>query len=406
MRSYRICPRVFLGSVMVGIIFYFVFQPEYMEHVPVISRYDVVMKLFIVSGTALFYYVRRKKAANIMIYIMTFVALQITVTVWNHSYIQKALWGDGILLISMCGCIQWGYEYNEHAFLKTIYYLFYALLIVNFATVLLFPEGMYDDARGIRNTNYFLGNYNIFILYMLPAIVFGYLVNEGNIKKKGYFFLWILCFATLYIKRSATSFAVLLLGVYVIFLNHRWTRMIFNVKTYILVNILFFFSVVWNANSYDFIGKIANLLNKDSTFSGRTRIWSTAVQYIKRNWIWGYGCQSGTAFRIAFDNDSAIHCHNLYLNILYQYGIVGLIVIAVIFIIVLHELQRLKNDRIRYFLEAYIGIFMLRGQFEAENIKFEFFMFLFLYLYCRKHGSGPGGPRLKNPAAEKQLSEV
>lgn len=387
MRDRKICLSNILHIALVGAIFLLVFWPEYFNYVPIISEYDVVVKILLVSGTALLYYVHKKKTPIITFYIVIFTIVQLMVTLFNHSYIQKALWGDGLLLLSMCGCIQWGYEYNETGFIKTLYYLFYILLLINFVTLLIFPEGMYADARGTMDTNFFLGNYNSFILYMLFAIVFGYLLHKDGTKwRPGYLFLWMLSFMTLSIKRSATSIIVLLLfGIYTFFLNYKWTRLFLNIKTYFLMNGVIFVSVVWNTNTSFLLEKITKLLNKDITFTGRTYIWSTAIQYIKKKWIWGYGCQSDAATRMTFNNVQAVHCHNLYLNILYQNGIIGLFIIFLILIIVLNRLKYLNNSKVRYFLEAYIGIFMLRRQFEAENIKVEFFMFIFIFLYCCKN---------------------
>ena len=390
MKSFKICIKDVCVSFLVGIIFLLIFSTRYFDYVPIISEYDVLIKFLIVGGTAFVFYIRRHKIPLIFLWIIVFVVLQVFVTLCNHGYLILALWGNGLLILSGCACIQWGYEYNEKLFFRTGYCVFYGLLVINFASILLFPGGLFTDLRGIRDTNFFLGNYNVFIIYMLWAIIFGYLYHRyycrrGNLD---YIVLWILSFSTFLIKRSVTGIIVLLLlMIYMLFFNGDWTRMFLNIHTYVLGNVFIFFAFVWNTNTGWLVNTITGILHKSITFTGRTEIWANAIRLIKNQWLFGYGVQDDKVMVQLLNNIHAGHCHNLYLQILFQNGIIGLIIMTIILMISLRYLRYISDSKTKGFLQCVIGVLMLQGQFEGaiSNLCFDFILLFLIYLIGRKN---------------------
>ena len=83
----------------------------------------------------------------------------------------------------------------------------------------------------------------------------------------------------------------------------------------------------------------------------------------------------------------AVNAHNFYLDTIYKTGLLGLLLLAISFLYSLYWLKKIENQKLRYFLEAFLGIFMFMSQFEAYNIKFIFFMltFITMYGYSRKN---------------------
>lgn len=387
MKSVRINTLFLRNILLIGIIFLFAFYPGYFEHNPIISKFDFVINLFIVVGV-FFYFIYYKKIQPLILFICFFVIYQLFSTIWNHADLKIALWGQGVLFIAMCGSIQWGMNFNEKLFIKTIYYLFSSLLLINFFSLLLWPEGLYIDQRGIQDTNYLLGNYNGFIIYMFSAILSGYLYLRKYPKRitVGYICLWGISFVSLFLKRSLTSLVGLsLLLIYMIFFNYQWTRWFLNIKSYVIGNLLFFYFFVWNTANNKILEFVTIVLDKDITFTGRTFIWSNAKSYIAENWLLGNGIEKSEVIAEKIGIIDAVNIHNLYLDILYDSGLIGFCFIAIFFIILLRGLKQLKDNKVRYFVEALLGILMLMCQFEAYNIKFIFFIIVFLNLYaCRK----------------------
>lgn len=66
-----------------------------------------------------------------------------------------------------------------------------------------------------------------------------------------------------------------------------------------------------------------------SSGTGRTRIWAVVLELIPRSWLIGYGyasAQSILPFRPDLF-DAAVHTHNLYLEVLFSSGVIGLVVL-------------------------------------------------------------------------------
>ena len=65
----------------------------------------------------------------------------------------------------------------------------------------------------------------------------------------------------------------------------------------------------------------------------RTIIWARVILAIKNNLIWGYGLQSGT---VAEYYISATHAHDYMLQIIYTSGLIGFILISLLWIVASH----------------------------------------------------------------------
>jgi len=383
---------------LLGIIFVFAFYPAYFDKVPLLSKYDILINLLIICGI-FFYYLSYRRIPKSFLIVILYTIAQFGSTVWNHVDIKTSLWGKGILLIAMCGGIQWGYYYNEKLFLKTIYSVFYILLAVNLATLFLYPNGMYVNDMGLQEYNFFLGNYNVFVIYFFMSALSGYLYVK---KYKGritgdYIFLWLIILITFYKKRSATSMVgVLLLLIYGVLFNRKGTRLLFNIKTYSVFNLFFFFFIVWNSADNWIVKGITGLLNRNMTFSGRTVIWDKIKPLVKQKWLLGNGLETEEVILEKLKPVQAVHAHNLYLDILYKNGLIGFILIAILFFLLTVYKKKLKDQHVRYFLEAFLGIFMLMCQFEAYSIKFVFFMLIFLSMYAYENQEINTGQVLQN----------
>ena len=179
----------------------------------------------------------------------------------------------------------------------------------------------------------------------------------------------------------------MLLG-YILFLNYKWTRGVLNLITYTIVNSVFFVLFVWNTSKGALLSSLTGLINKDITFTGRTSIWEGVKPYICQHWLLGNGLEQGKVMAEKIGMIQAVNAHNLYLDLVYKTGLSGFLLIAFLFVLTCSKIRKIEDPKIRYFLEAFIGIFMFMSQFEAYSIKFIFFMLVFLYMYgCKNSGA-------------------
>lgn len=374
-------------ALLLAILFLFSFYPPYFEFIPLVSKYDILINVLIICGI-FFYFMRHHKIRPVILIVCLFTIIQVISTAVNQVDIKTSIWGRGILLLSMCGGIQWGYNYNEKMFLKVVFYLFFGLLIINLTTLFLFPSGMFENLNGIKEYNFFLGNYNNFILYFFMAAITGFLYIKKYTSKItiSYIILFCVMFLTLYKARSATSIVgISLLLIYGMLLNNKYTHYILNIKLYTILNTLIFYSVVWNSTENWILQAITGLLKRDVTFSGRAEIWRAIKPFVFQHWLIGNGLETQDVIFAKLSPVQAVQAHNLYLDILYKNGVLGFICIAFIFILLLYRLKKMEDQNVRYYLEAFLGIFMLMCQFEAYSIKFVFFMLIFIYIYASEN---------------------
>lgn len=379
--------------IFFALMMLFAFYPSYFNEIPIIDKIDIFINIalvyFIILGI-----LKRHTANYIFLYILFYSAIAISATIMNHGNIENAIWGNGILLIILIGGMHEGYKLNAALFEKITYILMYVLITINLITVFLFPEGLMTDDRGIQNTNFFLGNYNSYIQYLIMAMLYGYLYHARKKQKvsAGWYCIYVIGFLFYSQKFSVTSsFGLGLILVYHIFFNTRWTRLFLNLKIYTIFNIIFFGLFVWSPGNSKILIPVLGMLQKDFTFTGRTTIWMAVKEIIRSSSYLGIGLQSGETMTQKIGLTHAVHAHNLYLNILLTLGIGGMLLFIIIFLHTAYRISLIKDKKVRYFMENVLGILMFMSQFEAYSMKFVFSIMTLFCLYAEQERAPVGG---------------
>ncbi len=115
------------------------------------------------------------------------------------------------------------------------------------------------------------------------------------------------------------------------------------------------------------------------TLTGRTLIWDISIQLIKENWILGYGFMAfrevigGGLFHVRIGS-----AHNDYLNVLFNFGAVGLtLYIYVLLLYLIYSLKVLKYIKQTNYINFAICLFIyffIRGMTEGNLTSFNFLM--------------------------------
>ena len=148
---------------------------------------------------------------------------------------------------------------------------------------------------------------------------------------------------------------------------------------FVVVYVLFFIYIIWNGNTIDEISLadqfIEGTLSKDTSFSGRTKMWANAVAKIKESPIIGFGVQSVEW------NDEHIGGsgpHNLCLQLLLQGGcILCFSFVGILFLVI----KRISKDVYPYTTVGVVAlcVLMLMSLFEAYNLVQTFLLLLLVY---------------------------
>ncbi|MDR2688490.1 MAG: O-antigen ligase family protein [Azoarcus sp.] len=100
----------------------------------------------------------------------------------------------------------------------------------------------------------------------------------------------------------------------------------------------------------------------------RDEIWSNVISRLPGHWMFGYGAGADTGpFSIGNENQIVWHVHNLYLQILYQFGLSGLILMLIASTACLVKLFRLRSNALASLWLAILSGGLLSMFFAMNN---------------------------------------
>ncbi|MRI84622.1 hypothetical protein GIY09_01760 [Aerococcaceae bacterium WS4759] len=197
-----------------------------------------------------------------------------------------------------------------------------------------------------------------FLLSYFPAI---YLTHRSRkIKIMGYSFFTLITVCILWFSSARALLVAFMVtfGVIVIWNFIIKNRTIYNLFFAIILVICFSFIVIYpnldsilpNFNSWDslmirFTGK--------RLLSGRNTLWKFALQLISEKPFWGHG--SGAKLSDYFS--SQLEAHNLYINIAFQVGIIGILTFVVGLWMLWNQFwENYKSPRVKISAGYFVGI--------------------------------------------------
>ena len=241
---------------------------------------------------------------------------------------------------------------KDYTFIFVISCLLNILILVNFPSVInSLSIAEYDKA-------FLLGGKNSLSLVVIPAIFFSQLYVYMSSKKYSVWQLIMLVvdLLTLLLCGSSTG---LIIGVFMTMFILFGERLNISFKYYAIFFVLAMF-IVFNITLIrdntainDFL---ADAMNKDLTFSGRTNLWNMSMKYIGEN-FWGYGRGNEILLHLTgYLNET----HNTFLEILLSDGFPGII----LFILYLAncikgKLYTRKNKYINVCIFAFFSFMLL-----------------------------------------------
>lgn len=269
-------------------------------------------------------------------------------------------------------------------FIRISAMFFLTIILLNFLSVILFPNGLYISiisSSGNSHEMYFYSIANQFGKFLLPGLSIILFYSEKKNKKVLSFFSLFLVIMTYIITESSSGlissfvFAILF-GLFRLNLAKKWM----NSKNLLLIIVLFYMSLLLGLGllyENEFISKfLYALVKKDLTFSNRVYIWSNAFEMIRQKLLFGYGQISGGYVQVGLKRFDP---HNILLYILLESGIIGLIPLLIFLLISCN-----KNDFTLKFSEngilLSIGLFSTLLYFSMESGSLIPFMFLLLIM--------------------------
>lgn len=244
-------------------------------------------------------------------------------------------------------------------------------IIINFATVLAYPDGMYLDNRG-WTANFFLGYKNRFPYYFLPYLAFEAIYEILRFKKIKiwYLVMQIIMLISAILGASSTGTVVVLVSLAMTILaNSKELPPFLNARVAFVVSALLSVGIIFFQVQTQFSSLIHELFGKDATFTGRTLIWDASIKDIlKSPWI-GNG---NTEVNINLDWD-VFQCHNKFLDIAFVSGLFGIVLFFVVIFIATKNLHVQQGNTIAnlltFALFGYAIIFLMESR-RADPLMF------------------------------------
>ncbi len=274
--------------------------------------------------------------------------------------------------------LQWDYECT----LKVLSYVLFLEVLGNYFTQLMFPEGLMlvNDKRiafllGIENR--FVFTYIAFLAFGLPVFLSG-----RSLFKRIYIFGLLICNLSLIRAWSVGA----MLGIIVFDLLFILTCVDLNplniwTSTIIWVTLLLLL-VVFRVQTTPFLENfIVNVLKKDVTFSGRLPIWIKTLGHIRERLLLGYGLQStpylSTQFLLGVS-----HPHCQMLQILYQGGLVGILLHLWYGAECLFKLSRLSEKKLyRMYISMYMALMTMLIVDSWTSTSYYFMIYVLIAIY-------------------------
>lgn len=306
-------------------------QPVYLERFIFINRLLDIWKVlsFIIILFVIFNKVKHVTWIAAMICISRIYLVIVTLVQAGDVY---ACLRDSFLIISITLLYDFAIKMDKNAFLKSQFYCLSIVILINFITILLYPYGMENSAALVNSRVWFLGFYNSYTQYFIPALLFGYLLRLTTERRIIiYVMTAVMYMSTFRIWAAGSVLSLAIMGIVYLFLKHE--NIVLNYYSYWIIQVVFYFVVVVKKSYQYFLWLIDGVLGRYVSLLSRIYVWDVTRGMIRQHIWFGHGVRAD-AVRIQEYGIAtwARYAHNLLLEILYQGGLfyLGLYVLIII----------------------------------------------------------------------------
>ena len=370
--------RKCINNLLLYFVFFLCITPAFLlnnEYISYFVEYGLVVCFACIAIMYLFHVIKRSNSKFIYLVILFWVVFIISTIINGNGNVFAPI-KQSLKCLSLCFLYDMGNEKSKLHFLKSLYRYLYFIIVINFISVLLFPNGLYFIQYN-SNKHFFLGHRNNSIEYIIPALFI-----EMLIKNKKITLLYIICLLTTIITWSVNAIVVLVFMLfYSCFLSNGVTKKIINEFNLLIAFLSIDIGIVVFRLQYLFKHIIVDVFHKTLDFTGRTKIWDKSISWIKKSPIIGYGYEDPLykLRKIGHSNS----CHNYLLDYLYIGGIIELLIMIIIIVKVL--LKSCKTELLyrSIFINVIFSYFILwlATPLHIDTICINMLVFLIIYLW-------------------------
>lgn len=217
--------------------------------------------------------------------------------------------------------------------------ILFAFVLVDSATQIFFPNGMYKDV--MYSLNWFLGYKTSRLVFSLPLCILSSIIEmkqRGRLTWRTWICYVVSVGSLFYSQATAASVTISIVGILVVlvcinrrgqFIERLWEKLL-NLKFVLVIYTIVSVLVVYVQNSPQIQYILVNILHKDSTLTTRTYIWNLCIESLSEHPFTGLGYLNSLNYQQLTNNMYATSAHNMSLSILISGGFIGLILYVTI----------------------------------------------------------------------------
>lgn len=329
----RITRKNVIGWLIGNLCGFCYFQPQFLSENSSIYYYACNSTQFVFSILILLIFVImaiRKKILSVEfnpIFVWIFFSVILLIPNLSEQSMSTILFLVSNLAIL---CLFVVFRIFDESILQGCSFYLSLLVYINFFTIFLFPDGLYNV--GLARKFYFFGHVNGMIKYIIPCLVLRATVDM--LKKGKYSLNTLILEALSFIVLLYTKAYTGLFGMLIFIIGQiiYFTRGIL-VKAITAQMALFSSVIMFLTITSDFflwcINFLGELLERSYSISSRYAIWEQARDWISDSLILGYGYITDYSSFLRIGNYLPSSAHNFFLDILMNSGIIGISLVLI-----------------------------------------------------------------------------
>ena len=350
-----------------------VLLPNYFSH----SLLSLLDNAFLIFGFC-FLFLKRYKPSKSILLITSFYVYLIIITFINGTDTANVhIITSNAKIIFYLANLDYFLKNKQRSTINILFYFITFVVLLDFVILLLYPNGWYftENVYNEWTTTYvpqwLLGNKNNHTLWYILAIYLSCIRCIGENKKRHWFislFLMIVSLVAMLLLKSTTSIVVVfIVGIGVFFWIYRKKSFKWIPNIYILlVCYLVLLILILCGITYFLSPIVEGIFGKDLTFTSRTIIWGRVFEQIQISPLFGSGQFSDEYTSSILESLAFVNAHNQYLQILWQTGIIGLLIYVLFIFNITSGIKRETNNNLKFLKLVIFFALLLKFIFEVE----------------------------------------
>lgn len=358
------------------------FNPNALRYIPGLTVVYSLIQIWklVACCTIITLYLYRGKLSKIVLLIILWELISVGTSLLNGVSDLRPI-TNALMVVSLAMVTELSIKYSVVKFYRTLLKIISALVLANFILCLLYPSGLEMTSlyTNTKNPMYLLGIDNGMVGNLIPFLflICVFLFCDKNSNKGARLFVAasLVALVTIIIVGSATGLFVLIVNISftVIFTILQKRKIPYRIA--LIVYCIFFVMIIILQSNNFIVSTIAELLGRNGTFTGRSLLWSAALEEIAGRPFLGYGYTGGniTIWGGVYSS------HNMFLEMMIQGGV---LYFAVFIIITYIAIKRISQAPIALGNTLFLGIycFLLKGLMET-GVSEIYFIFIVLAYY-------------------------